>query len=430
MRILMLQGPHGPFFSRVARALALAGAATVHKINFNGGDQLFSQSNAIAFRGTIQQWPDFLAQFILDHQIDCVMVFGDCRPIHQAARAVVLGAKLQFWAFEEGYVRPNFITFEPHGVNGYSRLPAEMQSYAAWQCVEMPKEQPVPSSFWQATGLAISYYFAAMMLRWRYPYYQHHRPIAIKDGLCWIRALGRKWLYHFSERNSLKDLQGHGGSSSYFLSVLQVATDAQVTQHSRFTSIGQHIEETVRSFAQGADKRCVLLIKHHPMDRGYTNYHRLICELANQFKLNGRVRYIHDQRLPKLMQHAEGLVTINSTVGLSAMDHSLPVKTLGLAVYDIPGLTSQRTLLDFWQHAKSDRPDPELHKKFLNYVIAHTQINGNFYRKLPGADVAGLNYRRHDSIHPSPMFAQFQREQNEPLMMQQTNAAVSSAKSI
>jgi capsular polysaccharide export protein len=44
---------------------------------------------------------------------------------------------------------------------------------------------------------------------------------------------------------------------------------------------------------------------------------------------------------------------LNSTIGLSALPslHGPPVKVLGGAVYDLPGLTSQRTLADFFVDA-------------------------------------------------------------------------------
>jgi capsule polysaccharide modification protein KpsS len=46
----------------------------------------------------------------------------------------------------------------------------------------------------------------------------------------------------------------------------------------------------------------------------------------------------------------------------------------------------------FWRNPQAYKPDAELHRKFLNYVTVHTQINGNFYVELPNADVAGLRW--------------------------------------
>ncbi|MBS7807666.1 capsular biosynthesis protein [Variovorax sp. PCZ-1] len=404
-RVLLLQGPHGTFFRRIEQVLISAGVLSLHKINFNGGDRLFSTLNAHDYRGSMQDWPEYLAKFIKSHQIDCVMVFGDCRPIHQAAREVAIGQGIQFWTFEEGYIRPNFITLEQHGVNGNSKLPTDRNSYERWQLRELPLERSVPPSFWRVTGFSIAYFAATILMRWRYPHYQHHRPVRVMDGLYWLRALGRKWYYSWKERSALADLNGHGGTRPFFLSILQVALDAQVREHSKFASIPQYIDETVRSFARCAPEETVLLIKHHPLDRGYSDYSRLIAQLTIELGLQGRLRYIHDQHLPTVMAHAKGLVTINSTVGLSAMDHDLPVKTLGQAVYDIPGLTSQRELDDFWQLADMDKPDTVLHEKFVNYVIAHTQLNGNFYRELPDAGIAGLHYNDDPEARDSPLFS-------------------------
>ena len=94
--------------------------------------------------------------------------------------------------------------------------------------------------------------------------------------------------------------------------------------------------------------------------------------------------YIHDQHLPTLLSHARGCVLINSTVGLSAIFHGIIVKNMGEAIYDMPGLTFQGELKDFW--TSSEKPDHNLYEKFYNYVINSTQINGNYYRRLPTKD--------------------------------------------
>ena len=121
-KVLLLQGPVGPFFRRLAKRLRAAGAE-VHKVNFNGGDCLFYPTNALTWRGHPGDWPQFLARLLEQHRIDIVLLFGDCRPIHRVARTVAQQHGVRVGAFEEGYLRPNFITFEQFGVNGYSRIP-------------------------------------------------------------------------------------------------------------------------------------------------------------------------------------------------------------------------------------------------------------------------------------------------------------------
>lgn len=43
------------------------------------------------------------------------------------------------------------------------------------------------------------------------------------------------------------------------------------------------------------------------------------------------------------------------------------------------GLTWQGRLEDFW--TQGEKPDMDLYKAFLDYVIHHTQINGDFYTR-------------------------------------------------
>jgi capsular polysaccharide export protein len=401
-RVLLLQGPHGPFFKRVASGLHAAGACAVEKINFNGGDALYYPSQSVAYRGSLADWPAYIDAFVQQHCIDCIVAFGDCRPIHIEARSVAHARGVQYWVFEEGYIRPNFITFEQHGVNGFSCLPAERADYDAWPLLPLPDDAPVPPSFGLAAKYAMAYFTASTLARpwfWRY---KHHRDLNMLDGLYWVRSYVRKMCYKSKEANALADLKPHG-QGKYFLAVLQVASDAQVAVHSPYQSVAEFIVDTVRSFALHGPSDAVLVVKHHPMDRGYSDYTALVNELLHTHQLTGRLRYIHDQHLPTLLEHAQGVVTINSTVGLSALFHGTPVITLGKAVYDMAGLTCQVGLESFWRDPQAHKPDAELHAKFRNYVTAHTQINGSFYVELPGSDAAGVRWRTMPALPALPV---------------------------
>src|SRR5512135_2946431 len=102
-RVLMLQGPVGPFFSRLARDLESMGAR-VSKVNFNGGDWLFSPKGPVNFRGRIEDWPDFFERLLDALSIDVVFLFGDCRRIHTIAREIARRRGVVVGVFEEGYV--------------------------------------------------------------------------------------------------------------------------------------------------------------------------------------------------------------------------------------------------------------------------------------------------------------------------------------
>lgn len=390
-RVLLLQGPVGPFFRRLAQDLTLAGAQ-VFKVNFNGGDWLFYPGGAFNYRGRMEDWPKYFEALLDQLDVDVVMLFGDCRPIHKLAHKIAHRRGLDIGVFEEGYIRPDHVTLERFGVNDHSLLPREPGFYSNIPISTIERPIPLGNTYWYAVLWAVLYYFAAGLLKPLFRHYAHHRPLTWLEFFPWMRSVWRKGYYAFKERSILARLTGEL-NGRYFLVPLQVHNDSQIHTHSGFTSIGNFIDEVMKSFAQHAPQDTVLVIKHHPMDRGYNDYTRLIRKRIGEFGLQGRCFYIHDQHLPTLMQYSRGVVVINSTVGLSALHHGTPLKVCGNAIYDMPGLTSRDGLDDFWQNSQQAKPDKLLLQRFNGYLVQHTQLNGSFYKRLPViASVAGLRW--------------------------------------
>lgn len=378
--VLLLQGPLGPFFRRLADDLERAGAH-VSKINFNGGDWLFSPPGAIAFRGRMEKWPAFFEQVLLEKAIDTVLLFGDCRPIHVSAHATASRLGLEIGVFEEGYVRPDYVTLERSGVNGHSQMPRTPEFYLDEAHAEVAPTVQVGNTYWPAVFWAALYYIASALLWPLFRHYRHHRPLSLLEAWPWTRSIWRKFKYALTERGVQANLAG-ALSERYFLVPLQVHNDAQIRVHSGFESVEAFIESILPSFARYAPVDTVLVIKHHPMDRGYHDHTRLIGRLVRQHSLGRRVRYIHDQHLPTLLEHARGVVLINSTVGLSALHHGTPLKVCGTAIYNLDKLTYQGTLDQFWANAHLSLVNRELFERFRSYLIRHTQLNGSFYQRL------------------------------------------------
>ena len=381
-RVLLLQGPVGPFFKRFSQDLKQLNSI-IHKINFNGGDDFF-YPNGVRYTGKESDLEKFLKKYTQDHQIDMMVMFGDCRPIHVIAKKVAQQNQIEVFVFEEGYLRPNHITLESQGVNGYSPLPKDARDYLLSHLQEdiaESKVMNVGSTFWYATLWAIIYYVASNMQQSRYPHYKHHRPLTIKEALPWIRGTIRKWRFKLKERGIEKKLT-QSMSDQYFLVPLQVHNDFQVTEHSNFGTVEHFINTTLLSFAQYAPKDTSLVLKQHPFDRGYNDYTQLIKNLAESLGILERVIYIHDQYLPHLIEHARGVIVINSTVGLSAVSQLRPVKVCGEAIYNIPYLTAQVSLDEFWEKAQDLHPDEAHVHQYIHYLSKHTQHNGSFYRRI------------------------------------------------
>lgn len=386
-RVLLLQGPVGSFFTRFSKALRNTGAEVL-KINFNGGDWLFFPRGATNYRGTMAEWPAWFRGFVISRQIDVVFLFGDCRPIHRAAHTIATEFGLEIGVFEEGYIRPNYITLERYGVNGHSRLPREAASYRQ-PLPAVPDEVELGRTYWPMVWCGFRYFLAGALGKLFFPHYRHHRPLSLMEAWPWARSVWRKQWYRIVESGITSSLTQQYSGRFYLVS-LQVFNDAQVTEHSDFSSVEQFIIHVLQSFAQHAPRETILVFKHHPMDRGYKDYGTLIRRESNAAGCGGRVWYIHDQHLPILLVAARGVVVINSTVGLSALSHGTPTKVCSRAIYDIPDLTYQGSLDEFWG-VDDSAPDMTIYHNFHQHVVTRTQLNGSFYKPLAGSNtVAGL----------------------------------------
>lgn len=379
-KVLLLQGPIGPFFRRLASDLRVAGAS-VFKINFNGGDLLFYPLNAINFKQSINEWPVYFEEFIVQNKIDKVLLFGDCRPIHKIAHEIASKYHIEIGVFEEGYIRPDYITLEKYGVNGHSTIPKFKDFYEGFPESDKHRPYKVGNTFWYAAMWGMMYNTATVLASLFFKHDCHHRILSIWQGLYWIRSLWRKWLYAVNQRDVLQKLITEH-DKKYYLVPLQVHNDAQIHHHSDFFNIDAFISEVINSFGMYAPVDCHLVIKHHPMDRGFNHYGKLIDTICQNKALKHRVHYVHDLHLPTLLDHSKGVVVVNSTVGLSALIHNCPVIACGNAIYDINTLTYQGALDDFWESAASFKLNQKLLNKFINYVIKNSQINGNFYKTL------------------------------------------------
>jgi capsule polysaccharide modification protein KpsS len=378
-KLLLLQGPAGPFFARLSRQLREAGAV-VSKVNFNGGEDLYyREPGVVPYRGSLEGWAEFFESLVVERSIDGIILFGDCRPLHRRAIEQATKLGVEVFVFEEGYVRPDFVTLERGGVNGHSSIPQDPGAYAELELMKERPHQPVKHAFMKSALHTICYASATALLRERYPLYRHHRDIRpLAQAALWWRGTVRRAVHTLRDREIAKRLERHD-MPPYFFVPLQVHLDSQL-KHSRYATINEFIREVVATFAEHAPAECELVLKLHPMDRPYSDYTMDIEALRLEHGLGNRLHYVDVINLPAALRHARGTVVINSTVGLSSLMHGTPVKCLGRAVYDIPGLTHQGSLAEFF--AVPSAVDRELHQRFRQWLLENNQLNGSVWSRL------------------------------------------------
>lgn len=172
--LLMLQGPVGPMFDRIAICEKQHGGK-VTLLLFNAGDVLFCRTTpSLKYKGKLADWPQYLRKLIQLNAFDAVLLFGQSRKYHACAITVCRALGLQLFVMEEGYIRPGYITLEQQGVNGFSTT---LRCYRADTVAVTQAIKPTigPNQFLRASIYAGIYYIAMAAGKQHFANYQHHR---------------------------------------------------------------------------------------------------------------------------------------------------------------------------------------------------------------------------------------------------------------
>jgi len=392
--ILILQGPMGDFMNVMEEVLK-ENENEVFRLGLNYGDDWYvnkpgffqgfygllprvkyHKKNYKSYKGTIEGFSKFIIEFYNTYNIDILFIFGDCRVYQSKAikKAKKMGIKV--YVFEEGYIRPNYITLEEGGVNDYSKIPREMEFYEKLEDIDLEEPNKIDGSFKRAMWYAIKYYTLSYLGHYKYQNYVHHRNFSpfleawygIKN---WIKIKLNRIEENWLNKEIVYNLR-----KNYFLVPLQTYNDFQIIKHSKYNSIEEFIIELLESYKESGEKD-YLIIKHHPMDRGRKDYRRHIKKYTKKIGIKKRIYVCFDIKLPRLIKNSKGVIVINSTTGLQSIYHNIPTICLGKSLYNFEGLTNQMELSEFW--FKQNQPNKKLYKKYRNYLISKTQINTSFY---------------------------------------------------
>lgn len=375
---LFLQGPHGVLFRRLAQRLRARGHR-IERINLNGGDrhdwQGPQQEQSHDFTGSADEWPIFINRFIERHRVTDLVLYGDCRPLHRAAHGIARHRGCRIHVFEEGYIRPDFMTLERDGVNGHSALPADPHFYLdeARRLPPVDALPPVPASFDRRAQDVLAYHLASLRRRLRFRGYRSHRPrnMAV-EAAGWLRRALTRSLARRRSADALDQL----GDRPFFFLPLQLSSDHQIRTHSPFTDMDVATSYILQSFAAHASDDALLVIKQHPLSYDLRSPARPIMRTARRLGVGDRVFYLEASELEPLIARALGVVTVNSTTGTLALRWGVPTIVLGDAVYDMPLITHQGSLDGFWRHPVP--PDASVYEAFCRVLYHRCLVHGGY----------------------------------------------------
>lgn len=380
---LFLQGPHGPFFSGLARQLRQAGARTC-RIGFNSADHLFwSGGDYHPFRDVPDAFGDALSDLVAREGVTDLVCYGASRPVHKIALRHAASLGLTPHVFEEGYLRPYWVTYERGGANAASPATRfSLSDMATAMTAGAPQLHEAPDRwgdmrahmFWGAA------YHARLLAGNRgYPGFKPHRtPDYWSEFRLHLNKLlsapGRTLV-----RGSSTLRVRHGGFP-YHLVLLQLAHDANYLDHGPFPDHASFLDTVFRGFAEGAPRHHHLVLKAHPLEDGREPLRPLIRRLKRNYGLHGRVHFLTGGKLARLLDTARSAVTVNSTAAEQVLWRALPLRAFGDAVYNRPEFVSTQPIASFFD--KPQAPDLEAYLTYRTFLLATSQVSGGFYGAL------------------------------------------------
>ncbi|MFY0623216.1 MAG: capsule biosynthesis protein CapA [Pelagimonas sp.] len=378
---LFLQGPHGPFFHRLGSMLRKAGAE-VWRVGFNAGDRAFwfHPASYIPFQGSGSDWPDTFCDLVDEKQVTDIVLYGDVRPIHARAIEIAKARGLQVHVFEEGYMRPYWVTYERGGSNGHSRLMKMSVSQMQKALEQSDMETPMPPAAWgdmrQHIFYGALYHWFVMFRNGGYKNFRPHRSLTVvQEFLLYLKRL-LLMPVTWADR-VISTLRIRRGGFPYHLALLQLEHDSSFQKHSPFSTMPEFLELVIQGFADGAPGHHHLVFKAHPLEDGRVNMCAAVKDLAKKYKVADRVHYVRGGKLAQLLNDARTAVTVNSTAAQQVLWRGIPLKVFGDAVYAKPEFVSTQPLSQFF--ATPSRPDNRAYKEYRRYLLETSQVAGGFY---------------------------------------------------
>jgi Capsule polysaccharide export protein len=248
--------------------------------------------------------------------IDCICVWSGNAISLSAAIAAARKSKIKTVFFENGSL-PNTIAMDTQGINFQSSIPRNPDFYRSLIIPHQPEEQ--------------------------------------KSQL--VKRASRKAVEEVPVK--LPD--------KYLFIPYQVFGDSQIIMFSPWINGMEQLTQLVIHSREQADQSLWLVFKEHPTcKQDYSGFKKRILSSGSN------IIFANGNSTQELIEHSQGVITINSSVGIESLLLGKKVITLGQAFYNIEGLVlhadSLPELVDCIKKVQTWHCDESLRNNFLFYL--------------------------------------------------------------
>ncbi len=332
---LFLTGPHSPLFAKLGEQLVAEGHRVL-RINFTSQDKFFwDGENTADYKHPDTEFPAYISNVARLRKITDLVIFGDSSSWVKAAMEALKNMKIRTYVFDKGYFGDNWITLEDRIFGSKTVLPKDPRFYLRQQ---------------EGANIPVKKFGnverAAKLHRLQFKLFGKMVGFPADNS---------------ATRSKRVKVDAKLDRGEYFLA------DYSLSRKSSF----------VRNFAANAPEDAVLVFySKTPLSHMQLAKAR---EMAGKYNVAERIEVIAGKAFRPLVKNAKAYITNSNLDALIALKKNTPVLALDSTIYNIEGLTSRLPLADFWSRAGA--PDTQIFRKFKNYVIEKTQINGCFYNK-------------------------------------------------
>jgi capsular polysaccharide export protein len=164
---------------------------------------------------------------------------------------------------------------------------------------------------------------------------------------------------------------------NYIFVPFQVNTDSQVILFSPWIKDMMDLVAQLEQIGQdlGPDMPNIVFKPHPACDQNYD-------ALISRYRDHARLHFDTQTPTPVLIQHADAVATINSTVGIESLLLNKKLITMGQAFYQLPELVltanGPQALSDCLQQVHNWQSNQALRSAFFNYLANDYQVVGRW----------------------------------------------------